>query len=337
MTSEAKRAVDEVAAARAKLDAHYELAQATTRQLNQELRQKAITAINDHGASKYAVACAARRSRTTVYQWLKAGESSGVQEGVRADLERREAQQFGTREGVRTDLERREAGESSGAQESGVKADWERLKAQREGVRADLERLKAQKSVTREGVRADLERLKAQKSVTREGVRADLERLKAQKSVTREGVRADLERLKAQKSVTREGVRADLERLKAQRDGVRADLERREAGESSGAQEGVRADWERREAKESSGAQESGVRADAVGQTFADRAKQDEFVACALALVDRFDDPGMTNREMKELLEGAAKDLGVQAGEMAKAVALARKVKSGLREASSDT
>ena len=320
MTSEAKRAVDEVAAARAKLDAHYELAQATTRQLNQELRQKAITAINDHGASKYAVACAARRSRTTVYQWLKAGESSGVQEGVRADLERREAQQFGTREGVRADLERREAGESSGAQESGVKADWERLKAQREGVRADWERLKAQKSVTREGVRADLERLKAQKSVTREGVRADLERLKAQ----RDGVRADLERREAGES-------------SGAQEGVRADWERREAKESSGAQEGVRADWERREAKESSGAQESGVRADAVGQTFADRAKQDEFVACALALVDRFDDPGMTNREMKELLEGAAKDLGVQAGEMAKAVALARKVKSGLREASSDT
>ena len=85
MTPEAERAVEEVAAARAKLDAHYKQAQATTRQLNQELRKKATTAINAYGASKYAVARAARRSRTTIYQWLKAGESSRVQEWVVAD------------------------------------------------------------------------------------------------------------------------------------------------------------------------------------------------------------------------------------------------------------
>ena len=222
MTPEAERAVDEVAAARKQLDAHYEQIQATTRQLNQDLRQEAITAINVHGASKYAVARAARRSRTTVYQWLKAGESSGAQERVVADS-----------------VVRREAGESSGAQERVV---------------------------------------------------------------------------------------ADS-------------VVRREAGkEWSGAQERVVADSVvRREAgKEWSGAQERVV-ADSVVRVSVDRARQDEFVACAMALVDRFDDPSMTSGEKKELLETTARALGVRIREMTTAVTLARNVKRGLWETCSDT
>ena len=202
MTPEAERAVDEVAAARKKLDAHYEQIQATTRQLNQDLRQEAITAINVHGASKYAVARAARRSRTTVYQWLKAGESSGAQERVVADS-----------------VVRREAGkEWSGAQERVV---------------------------------------------------------------------------------------ADS-------------VVRREAG------------------KEWSGAQERVV-ADSVVRVSVDRARQDEFVACAMALVDRFDDPSMTSGEKRELLETTARALGVRIREMTTAVTLARNVKRGLWETCSDT
>ena len=82
MTSEAVKAVEEVAAARAELDAHQKKALATTRRLDQQLRQRAITAINDHGASKYAVARAAQRSRTTVYSWLNAEQSPPPQEPV---------------------------------------------------------------------------------------------------------------------------------------------------------------------------------------------------------------------------------------------------------------
>ena len=92
----------------------------------------------------------------------------------------------------------------------------------------------------------------------------------------------------------------------------------------------------RREAGESSRAQEWVV-ADSVVRISADKAKQDEFVVCAIALVDRFDDPSMTSGEKRELLETTAKDLGVRVREMARAVALARNVKRGLWEASSDT
>ncbi|MCY3650952.1 MAG: hypothetical protein OXG40_14510 [Acidimicrobiaceae bacterium] len=184
MTPEAERAVEEVAAARAKLDAHYKQAQATTRQLNQELRKKATTAINAYGASKYAVARAARRSRTTIYQWLKAGESSRVQEWVVAD-----------------------------------------------SVVADS-------------------------------------------------------------------------------------VVRREAGESSRVQE-----W---------------VVADSFVRVSADKVKQEKFVAYAMALAERFDDPSMEHWEKRELVETTARDLGVQVREMTRAVTLALKVKRG-RWTSGDT
>ena len=245
MTPEAKRAVDEVAAARAKLDDHNEQALVTTRSLNQDLRAKAITAINDQGASKYAVARAARRSRTTVYHWLKAEESSRGQERVVADS-----------------AVRREVGESSRSQE----------------------RVVADSAVRRE---------------VGESSRSQ-ERVVADSAVRREV---------GESSRSQERVVADS-------------AVRREVGESSRSQE-------RREVGELSRSQERVV-ADSVVRVSTDKAKQDRFVACAIALVERFDDPRMKHWEKRELLETTAKDLGVQVREMTRAVTLARNVKRGL-------
>ena len=76
--------------------------------------------------------------------------------------------------------------------------------------------------------------------------------------------------------------------------------------------------------------------ADSFVRVSADKVKQEKFVAYAMALAERFDDPSMEHWEKRELVETTARDLGVQVREMTRAVTLALKVKRG-RWTSGDT